>query len=292
MKRAARVNPLSCLPQRESAGTGLSGLAPAGPQLAAGTARSGMTNYQKNVRRHAIPLAPAHPHLPADGWTPTHRALREEQASEPVERQAMNDQVSQGYGAVAATAETGWLTTSFVLIALGAALAVFILLWGTRLAIRRRQAREELDERGELEVADAPEPLATLPPPPSTPAAPEPTSAPAPLDDEPIAAAVPVGVPSAALAADTNAVPPATPAIEGDDLTRLKGVGPKLAARLNELGITRFAQLAALNEAAAQALDAQLGSFQGRMTRDRWIEQSRFLASGDTTGYEAVFGKL
>jgi len=213
----------------------------------------------------------------------------------------MNDQVSQGYGAVAATAETGWLTTSFVLIALGAALAVFILIWGTRLAIRRRKAREELDERGELEVVDPAQPIEPVSEIPSGPEAPAPTAEPAPLADEPIAAAAPVAAPSAALAADTNAEPappvepaPAepAPAAGGDDLTRLKGVGPKLAARLNELGITRFAQLAALDEASAKALDAQLGSFQGRMTRDRWTDQARFLAAGDTAGYEAVFGKL
>jgi predicted flap endonuclease-1-like 5' DNA nuclease len=212
----------------------------------------------------------------------------------------MNDQVSQGYGAVAATAETGWLTTSFVLIALGAALAVFILVWGARLAIRRRKAREELDERGELEVVDPAKPIEPASEIPSAPEAPAPTATPAPLADEPIAAAAPVAAPSAALAADTNAEPapaqpaPAapTPAAGGDDLTRLKGIGPKLAARLNELGITRFAQLAALDEASAKALDAQLGSFQGRMTRDRWTEQARFLAVGDTAGYEAVFGKL
>ncbi|MGN7997390.1 hypothetical protein [Sphingomonas sp. 22176] len=209
----------------------------------------------------------------------------------------MNDQVSQGYGAVAATAETGWLTTSFVLIALGAALAVFILIWGTRLAIRRRKAREELDERGELEVVDPAQPIEPVSEIPSAPEAPAPTPEPGPLADEPIAAAAPVAAPSAALAADTNATPapvepePA-PASSGDDLTRLKGVGPKLAARLNELGITRFAQLAALDEASGKALDAQLGSFQGRMTRDRWTEQARFLAAGDTAGYEAVFGKL
>ncbi|OAN63824.1 hypothetical protein [Sphingomonas sp. TDK1] len=202
----------------------------------------------------------------------------------------MNEQVSQSFGAVAATSETGWLTISFVLIALGAALAVFVLIWGTRLAIRRRHARAELEERGELEIADAPEPMATMTPPPSTPEAPPAVAEPAPLADEPIAAAAPVAAPSAALAADTNAAP--SPAPAGDDLTRLKGVGPKLAARLNELGITRFAQLAALDAAAARALDAQLGSFQGRMTRDRWIEQARFLATGDTAGYEAVFGKL
>lgn len=213
----------------------------------------------------------------------------------------MNDQVSQGYGAVAATAETGWLTTSFVLIALGAALAVFILIWGTRLAIRRRKAREELDERGELEVVDPAQPIEPVSEIRSAPEAPASTPEPAPLADEPIAAAAPVAAPSAALAADTNAEPappvepaPAEPAPAegGDDLTRLKGVGPKLAARLNELGITRFAQLAALDEASAKALDAQLGSFQGRMTRDRWTDQARFLAAGDTAGYEAVFGKL
>lgn len=204
----------------------------------------------------------------------------------------MNEQVSQGYGAVAATSETGWLTTSFVLIALGAALAIFIIVWGARLALRRRQARAELEERGELEIADAPEPLGALTP-PSAPETPPPTLEPTPLDDEPIAAAASVAAPSAALAADTNAASAAVPATpDGDDLTRLKGIGPKLAVRLNELGITRFADLAALDETAARALDAQLGNFQGRMTRDRWIEQARFLAAGDKAGYEAVFGKL
>lgn len=204
----------------------------------------------------------------------------------------MNDQVSQSYGAVPATSDTAWLTTSFVLIALGVALALFVLIWGARLAAKRRHARSELEERGELKVADAPEPIATLTPPPSTPETPPLVAEPTRLDDEPIAAAAPVAAATAALAADTNAEP--APAADGaaDDLTRLKGVGPKLAARLNELGITRLAQLAALDAAAAQALDAQLGNFQGRMTRDRWIEQARFLAAGDVAGYEAVFGKL
>lgn len=204
----------------------------------------------------------------------------------------MNDQVSQGYGAVAATSANGWLTTSFVLIALGAALALFVLIWGARLAAKRRHARAELEERGELQVADAPEPLATLTPPPSAPEAPLVAAEPTRLDDEPIPAAAPVAAATAALAADTNAEPAPAADAGADDLTRLKGVGPKLAARLNELGITRLAQLAALDPAAAQALDAQLGNFQGRMTRDRWIEQARYLAAGDVAGYEAVFGKL
>ncbi|WP_010543661.1 hypothetical protein [Sphingomonas elodea] len=204
----------------------------------------------------------------------------------------MNDQVSQSYGAVAAASDSGWLTASFVLIAIGIAMALFVLVWGARLAARRRTARAELADRGELKVADAPEPIASLTPPPSAPEATNAVAEPAPLADEPIAAAAPVAAPSAALAADTNAASSPAATAETDDLTRLKGVGPKLAARLNELGVTRFAQLAALDADAAQALDAQLGSFQGRMTRDRWIEQARFLAAGDKAGYEAVFGKL
>lgn len=206
----------------------------------------------------------------------------------------MNEQAGQSYGAVAATAGAGWLTLSFILIAIGIVTALAVLFWGTRLGAQRRRARRELESRGELGAPPAH--------PAEIPASPEPAPeppAPAPLADEPIAAAAPMEAAPAALASDTNAEPaPPSPApapdaaAEGDDLTRLKGVGRKLAARLRELGITRFAQLAALDAAQAQALDAQLGSFQGRMARDRWVEQARFLAAGDQAGYEAVFGKL
>ncbi|HZU62674.1 MAG TPA: hypothetical protein VFF98_03240 [Novosphingobium sp.] len=79
---------------------------------------------------------------------------------------------------------------------------------------------------------------------------------------------------------------------EGDDLSRLKGVGPKLKARLAELGVTSFAQIAAWQDADIAAIDAQLGSFAGRATRDQWVAQASFLAAGDIAGYEAQFGKL
>ncbi|HWL46564.1 MAG TPA: hypothetical protein VNQ31_02505 [Sphingomonadaceae bacterium] len=77
-----------------------------------------------------------------------------------------------------------------------------------------------------------------------------------------------------------------------DTLTTLKGLGPKAAARLNELGITRFAQLAALDADGVAALDARMGNFKGRIARDRWVEQAAHLAAGDTAGFEATFGKL
>jgi len=78
----------------------------------------------------------------------------------------------------------------------------------------------------------------------------------------------------------------------GDTLTQLKGLGPKAAARLGELGVTRFAQIAAWDEADVAAIDAQMGAFKGRILRDRWVEQAALLAAEDREAFEAKFGKL
>ena len=93
-------------------------------------------------------------------------------------------------------------------------------------------------------------------------------------------------------ATEATALAPAAPPAMGDDLTRLKGLGPKLSARLAELGVTSFAQIAAWSEADIATIDAQLGTFAGRASRDNWVEQAGFLARGDHAGYEAKFGKL
>ena len=77
-----------------------------------------------------------------------------------------------------------------------------------------------------------------------------------------------------------------------DDLTRMKGVGPKLAGLLGTLGVTRFDQIAAWTDADIVAIDARLGSFAGRARRDRWVEQAALLTGGDLSAYEARFGKL
>lgn len=77
-----------------------------------------------------------------------------------------------------------------------------------------------------------------------------------------------------------------------DDLLRLKGVGPKLAAMLNERGITRFDQIAKLSPGQVETIDASLGAFRGRLDRDRVPEQADYLARGDVDGYQAKFGKL
>jgi predicted flap endonuclease-1-like 5' DNA nuclease len=79
---------------------------------------------------------------------------------------------------------------------------------------------------------------------------------------------------------------------EADDLTRIKGLGPKLAATLHELGVTRFEQIAGWSEADVDRIDAQLGRFQGRIRRDGWVEQAGYLARNDIDGFKARFGAV
>jgi len=77
-----------------------------------------------------------------------------------------------------------------------------------------------------------------------------------------------------------------------DDLQLLKGVGSKLAAKLNENGIIRFDQLAGLTPEQTATLDARMDPFSGRIARDRLVEQAGYLARGDREGFEARFGSL
>ncbi|MEO8926419.1 MAG: helix-hairpin-helix domain-containing protein [Caulobacteraceae bacterium] len=76
------------------------------------------------------------------------------------------------------------------------------------------------------------------------------------------------------------AVEPApAPVTEPDDLTRLVGIGPKLADALAARGVTQFAQLAAWTADDLATMDAAL-SLKGRAVRDAWVAQAkRFAAS-------------
>jgi len=82
------------------------------------------------------------------------------------------------------------------------------------------------------------------------------------------------------------------PAGPADNLERLKGVGPRLAAMLGAHGLTRFEQIAHLSDSELERLDRDLGPFRGRLQRDRVIEQADYLARGDIDGFERQFGKL
>ena len=111
------------------------------------------------------------------------------------------------------------------------------------------------------------------------------------IDAPPVATPTGLGGAGAAvaLAADANAKA-ATDAAGADDLTRIKGVGPKLAAILHGEGVTRFEQIAGWNDADIDRIDAKLGRFEGRIRRDDWVSQAAFLAANDMEGYRARFG--
>lgn len=180
-------------------------------------------------------------------------------------------------------------TVHIVLMVVLAIAAILVIWWGSVLRRRRREADEQVVENREI-AEDA---GATAPPTVESPMG----------DDVPaVPAAAPEPVPQPAY--EPSPAPEAAPAVArpvpeivsapsgGSELTQLKGLGPKLAVTLTELGYTRIDQIADLTPAEAEALDAKLGTFQGRMARDRWIEQARLLAAGDRAAYEAQFGKL
>ena len=104
------------------------------------------------------------------------------------------------------------------------------------------------------------------------------------------AESAPVAAPEAAPVVATQ---PAAPASDGqDNLLRMKGVGPKLNQLLIELGVTRYEQIANWTEADLASIDTKLGNFKGRPVRDQWIDQAKYLAAGDFSGFEAKYGKL
>jgi len=69
----------------------------------------------------------------------------------------------------------------------------------------------------------------------------------------------------------------AAPAGEADDLKKLNGLGPAIAKKLNEAGITTFAQIAAMTDEDVARVEEEL-SLKGRFERDNWIEQAKELA--------------
>ncbi len=116
------------------------------------------------------------------------------------------------------------------------------------------------------------------------------TPAPPPQEDSAPADVAPAVTPAEVL----PEAPAETPGDAGEDtqLTRLKGVGPKLATRLNELGVTSIAQIAGWSESDIERIDPQLGRFEGRIRRDAWVEQARLLTKGETGAYQDKFGRL
>ena len=183
--------------------------------------------------------------------------------------------------------EANWPLFVIALL-IGIAVAWFVFV-GTR------RTRVKVDRRDALDEGAAPaarnQALIDAPPAAAKHAGPMPPMPPTlPMGLAGAGTAVAAAVEEAQLEAEAEAA--AEGADGGDDLTRIKGLGPKLAVTLGELGITRFGQIAAWSEADIDRIDAQLGRFQGRIRRDGWVEQAGYLAKGDIAGFEARFGAV
>lgn len=106
----------------------------------------------------------------------------------------------------------------------------------------------------------------------------------APADDTAVAddaavAAAPVAADPAP--ADDDAAATSTPA--DDDLKVIEGIGPKIERVLKEDGVTSFAQIAAMDEAALRESIGK-GGIRFAPSVKSWAKQARFLADGDTEG--------
>ncbi|HCP82521.1 MAG TPA: NADH-quinone oxidoreductase subunit E [Octadecabacter sp.] len=177
----------------------------------------------------------------------------------------------------------GWgflLTEIWVLLALATLIGLFAgwLIWGGRSdtgpdadEVRRLQA--ELDRasaKSRATVADLDDDM----PPPMTPAVykrPDPAPVAAPVKVEPTSTpAAAVGTKPEGLDAARDGLP--------DDLTTIKGIGPKMEKLCNRLGFWHFDQIAAWSADEVAWVDDNLEGFKGRVTRDSWVEQAKALS--------------
>jgi NADH-quinone oxidoreductase subunit E len=72
-----------------------------------------------------------------------------------------------------------------------------------------------------------------------------------------------------------------------DDLKKIKGVGPKLEAMLNRMGVFHFWQVASWAASEVAWVDQNLEGFKGRVSRDDWVAQAKILASGGETEFSS-----
>ncbi|TGQ92319.1 proton-conducting membrane transporter [Mesorhizobium sp. M8A.F.Ca.ET.208.01.1.1] len=130
-------------------------------------------------------------------------------------------------------------------------------------------------------------------------AAPKPAAAKSATASAPAAKAPAAKAPAAKAPAKTSAAPKAAPAAKKtapaaakpasgkpDNLRRLIGIGPVNEKLLKAQGVTTFAQIAAWTSADIKRIEDVM-NFDGRIARERWIEQAKLLAAGN----EAEFAK-
>ncbi|CDX54954.1 NADH dehydrogenase [Mesorhizobium sp. LCM 4577] len=92
----------------------------------------------------------------------------------------------------------------------------------------------------------------------------------------------------AAAPAARKAAAPQAAAGKADNLRRLIGIGPVNERLLKGLGVTTYAQIAAWTEADVKRVEEVL-NFDGRIAREKWIEQAKLLAAGNEAEFARQF---
>jgi predicted flap endonuclease-1-like 5' DNA nuclease len=146
-----------------------------------------------------------------------------------------------------------------------------------------RSRSDEAPEPAALTAAPAkpsvdPEPAAEAPPAPHVPApAPSGEAAGAKSADGGSRVAAAFTAPEPSTPGDAKPKAKAEPG--SDDLTAIKGLGPKAAEKLQASGVTRLAQIAAWSAADIEKYDEALNA-RGRIARDDWVGQAKALSKG------------
>jgi len=158
-----------------------------------------------------------------------------------------------------------WTTILWILILILLILLVLYLVW----LFTRKRRKEEV---GRAEAA-----------PPPAPAPPAEAIRPAAAPAETVAAPAEAVVPAETVAAPAEAVAPAEAAaalaeVPPDDLTRIEGIGPKVAKVLASIGITTFQALATADYSRVK--QALVDAGWPYMDPASWMEQAKLAAEG------------
>ena len=81
-------------------------------------------------------------------------------------------------------------------------------------------------------------------------------------------------------------------AAERDDLTRIEGLGSFLEKQLNDIGVYTYEEISSWDSERTQQVTAAIGYFEGRIEKDKWVEQAAQLALQKQENPEAFKPKI
>ncbi|MFM7334664.1 MAG: hypothetical protein ACKO1H_09670 [Tabrizicola sp.] len=66
---------------------------------------------------------------------------------------------------------------------------------------------------------------------------------------------------------------------KADDLKEIEGIGPAMEKLVNGMGFYHFDQIAKWSDADVALIDAEMKTFKGRITRDKWVAQAKIIVA-------------